>query len=289
MPPCRVVCDTLNQLGESPLWHPLEKKLYWVDCFAPAIYCHDPQTHQTQCYPLESYVGAIAYCQSGGLVATTQQGLARVDLDAGTLSSSINLLPSDQALRMNDGKCDRAGRFWAGSAVNDPAMSSACLYRWDRYGAPVCMRSGLKISNGLGWSPDNKTLYHNDSLAKRIFYYDFCIKTGAIGKAHDFTSLTLPGEPDGLTVDSQGGVWIAFWDGAQVIRFTPAGVVDQVIAMPVARPTSVMFGGKDLATLYITSCNHIARRQEVAAPAPAGALFAVEPGFQGLPEAAFVG
>jgi sugar lactone lactonase YvrE len=284
----KIIHDEPNILGESPLWHPQENKLYWTDIFAPAIYSYDPESKKVKTYTMPCKIFAIAYRQKGGLLATTEKGISFIDIPSGKLTDYVQILDTDSDLNMNDGKCDRQGRFWAGSADFDVNRCDGKLYRITPDGTVKQMEAGLSVSNGIGWSPDNSVMYHNDSLTARIFCYDFNSKEGTVSNQRIFHPLT-EGSPDGLTVDSKGGVWMAFWDDAKVVRYLSDGTEDRVIELPTSRPTSVMIGGKDLTTLYITSCNYAPFWDEKPQPSPAGALFAIDIDVKGIPEPGFLG
>ena len=230
------------------------------------------------------YLGAIVYRQSGGFLATSELGLVIISLDPLQITPWIQILNSPEQLRMNEAKCDRLGRLWAGSAVLNPKTSNAALYCIDPSGCHQLKQSHLKISNGLGQSPDNRLFYHNDSLSGMTYCYDFDLESGQLSHRRDFHRCPDNAEPDGLTVDAEGGIWIAFWNGYRVSRFHPNGDLDMTIETPVARPTSVMFGGEDLSTLFITSCNHLNFIGEQPQQSPAGALFALKTDWKGLAE-----
>ena len=188
---------------------------------------------------------------------------------------------------MNDAKCDRQGRFWAGSASNDINKQEGALFCLDSTQQCTLKQKGFMISNGIGFSPDNTIMYHNDSVAKMTYCYDYDIKTGNIDNQRIFWDASQYGEPDGLTIDIKGGIWIAIWEGSAVVRLLKNGTIDKIIDMPTPRPTSLIFGGDNLSTLYITSCNHVSFRGESARPAPAGALFGLKTTYQGIAETGY--
>jgi sugar lactone lactonase YvrE len=281
-----VRCDAL--LGESPLWSPAEQALYWVDIKEPRLFRHDFATGRTRITPLTDAVGAIALSCGGGLIAAARSGFAYIDAD-GMLSPAFCTPEADRpGNRFNDGKCDRAGRFWAASMHDGETDPSGSLYRLG--GDHRCERAedGFVIGNGLGWSPDNRVFYFTDSVARRIYAYDFDIGTGAIAGKRVFAAIPDDsGFPDGLCVDAEGHVWSAHWDGWRVTRYAPDGRIVETLGVPVPRPTSCAFGGADLATLYVTSARVNLGEAELARSPLSGSVLALRPGARGLPEAPF--
>jgi sugar lactone lactonase YvrE len=191
--------------------------------------------------------------------------------------------------RFNDGKCDSRGRFWAGTMDMGVAPGAGSLYRLDRDGSAHCLERGIGISNGLGWSPDDRRMYFTDSLARTIFVYDFDAESGTIANRRVFAqTLDHMGVPDGLTVDAEGHVWSAQWDGWQLIRFDPDGRIDQTISLPVPRPTSCTFGGPNRETLYVTSARIRLSAQQLSEAPLSGGVFAIDGCGRGLAEGVYV-
>ncbi len=213
-----------------------------------------------------------------------------LDIDSGVLKPLINPEAHIPENRFNDARCDRAGRLWAGSMPLDAATPTGALYRFDAAGAWEKMDSGFAVSNGLDWSPDDRTFYFVDTGPGIIYAYDFDIATGEISKRREFARIAPEeGRPDGLTVDADGNVWCAIWDGWCVRRYRPDGRLDREISLPVPRPTSCAFGGKDLETLFITSAR-VRLPERTLADAPlSGGVFALEPGVCGQRPVSFVG
>ena len=190
--------------------------------------------------------------------------------------------------RFNDGKVDRQGRFWAGTMTPQGATSS--LYRIDPDLEVRHMAGGITISNGIAWSPDNRRMYYADSLRYTVYDYRYNLETGEIDKQRVFIEVEPSfGIPDGLTVDSQGFIWVAFYDGWKVVRYKPDGSIDMQIDLPVARPTCPAFGGQNLDELYITTAVDGLSVDELEEQPMAGDLFMVKPGIKGLPEPKFTG
>jgi L-arabinonolactonase len=280
-----------STLGEGPVWSTEEQALYWVDIVGPTVHRLDEATGEVGTWQLPSEVGSMALRRVGdGAVVALRSGFHLLDFDTGTTHLLCDPEGDLPANRFNDGKCDRQGRFWAGTMDDAEQDASGSLYRLDADGRCERMVGDIICSNGLGWSPDDATMYHTDSWRFRIDAWDFDPATGALDNRRAFVQLA-PGRvaPDGLTVDAEGCLWVATWDGWQVVRYTPDGAVERVVDLPVPRPTSCTFGGPDLDRLYITS----ARRgldEETLAQAPlSGAVFVLEPGVRGLPEPEYAG
>lgn len=278
-------------LGEGPVWDRRLGVLYWVDIMRPAVFRFEPGVGQTGYWPMPTMVGCVALTSlPQRLVVADEQGLGFLELTTGELrrigGQEIELVGA----RFNDGKVDRAGRFWAGTMDSKVSRPLGNLYRLDADHSVRRMASGFICSNGLGWSPDNRTMYFTDSLVRTIWAYEFDPDSGELGARRDFARLPDgAGVFDGLTVDSLGYVWVAIWDGWRVMRYAPDGAVDDEIRVPVQRPTSCVFGGADLKTLYITSaCAELGSKDLRRGPL-AGALFAIECDVAGISESVFAG
>ena len=278
-------------LGEGPVWSTRDAALYWVDILTPAVHCYRPDTGTNT----ETKLGAMASIAipkaSGGLLLATPGGLLGFDVE--TRQSSVFVHPEADrpSNRYNDGKCDRMGRLWIGSMDMGAAPNRGHLYRVDPDGRWKKMDSGFTVSNGLGWSPDNRRMYFTDSFRRTVYQYDFDLRSGEITNRRPFIMLgPNEGTPDGLTVDDQGCLWMAVWDAWCLVRFSPEGQEMQRIRVPVPRPTSCCFGGSNLDTLFVTSAS-VRLSQETLDTAPlSGSVFAMRfPGVRGLPETMFSG
>jgi sugar lactone lactonase YvrE len=274
-------------LGEGPFWHTAEACLYWVDIVAKQVNRFDPASGATHSTALPTMVGAVVGCASGGLLAATQAGLLRWRGDGPRQTIAVPQ-PDQPFNRLNDGKCDRAGRFWVGSMALDGAPRRGCLYRIDPDGTTTCMDRGFSLCNGLGWSPDNRTMYLTDTPNGRIYAYDFDLASGELANRRVLVQVAEDaGYADGLAVDAEGCLWSAHWDGWRITRYDPTGRTIAAIAMPVARPTSCAFGGAALNLLYVTSArvglSLAARRRQPLA----GSLFTIDPGVAGCPVGLF--
>ncbi len=277
-------------LGESPLWSPAEAALYWVDINNPTIHRLDPATGARERWPIETEIGSIGLAGPRRMIAGLRTGAHYVDLETGRIEPICD--PEGEGRfnrnRMNDGKIDRAGRFWVGT-MNDPGHEPlGTLYRIDRDGGAAPVLGGIRVPNALCWSPDSSVMYFTDSYSHQIWAFDFDLATGAMENKRVFAAIAEEtGVPDGATVDADGFLWCAHMFGSRVSRYAPDGSLDRAIALPVPQVTSCAFGGADLETLYITTASLRMDRAALAEQPLAGALFAVDPGVRGLPEPVF--
>lgn len=277
------------QLGECPLWHPRENRLYWIDIDGRAVHCLDPQNNMHQSWPLPSEPGAIAWSETGGLVVAMRSGLATLETNSGALSM-FAAPPFDPGReRFNDGRCDAAGRFWVGTLYEPRDRADAVLYVLER---GTLRDSGKRatVSNGVAFSPDNRTLYHSDTTSHTISAYAYEVATGATGEGrllHRFSAERGPdygGRPDGAAVDSQGNYWCAMYEGGRLLQLAPTGAILREILLPVRCPTMMAFGGSDLRTLYVTTVSSKRSAEELAACPLSGCLLSLRVDVPGLAE-----
>jgi sugar lactone lactonase YvrE len=233
-------------------------------------------------YRTPEYPGAAVPLPGGGLLLA-MGGFAALHLDSGK-TSDIARLPLDPDVRMNDGKCDPAGRFWAGTMELDGAPDRGALYRLDGPGAARQMVAPVSISNGLGWSLDGAWMYFIDTPTKTVRRYPFDMASGDLGAPSVLVDARAHlGAPDGMTVDAEGNLWVAFWDGGAVRCFSRAGEILEEVSLPVRRPTSCTFGGPDLRQLLVTTARHELTESELRDEPLAGSVLVLEPGVAGLP------
>jgi len=277
-------------LGEGPHWSVRDQKLYFVDILAPAVCIGDPDTGAYKSIPVPELIGFVIPRQSGGFIAGMHGEIRGLDLDSGHTTTIARPESDRPGNRFNDGKCDRKGRLWAGTLAIDTSPGQGRLWRIDTDGAAREMDRGFNVSNGLGWSPDDKTFYFADTPRQQVYAYDFDLESGEIANRRIF--VTLPeaeGKPDGLTVDAEGFVWVAHWDGWCVTRYDPEGKVERVVNLPVPRPTSCVFGGADMQTLFVTSARIRLSAAQLAEAPLSGSIFSIDTGIKGLPETVFGG
>jgi sugar lactone lactonase YvrE len=251
-PSLRNVLAARARLGECPVWQAAGQKLFWVDVYNHRVHQFDPATGKDCYFDTGDVVSAIALAGTDRLLIALSDRLAWLHLPAGEVEIIHRIgFPHPVGTRLNDGKCDVQGRFWIGSCSDHPGQ--AALYRFDPDGSLHTMETGLTIANGVGWSPDGSTFYLTDSAQHRIFAYDYLAETGTIVNRRTLIDLSAEVvEPDGLTIDIDGNLWSALWDGWCVACFTASGQELSRIQLPIPRPTCVTFGGPDLTNLYIT-------------------------------------
>ncbi|MEO6353997.1 MAG: SMP-30/gluconolactonase/LRE family protein [Oxalobacteraceae bacterium] len=289
------------QVGECPLWDPDEAVLYWVDIAGCAVHRLNPENGDHSSWQMPAEPGCIARNGigngggSGGLIVALRSGFFRLDTDDGTLDQ-IAAAPYDSATtRFNDGRCDAAGRFWAGSLYEPRDLQLGTMYCLDR-GTLHTHWSGVTVSNGLAFSPDHHTLYQADTTAHLIRRYAFDLERGQASAPQVFRQFSSDksrddygGRPDGAAVDSEGAYWCAMFDGGRLLRLSPQGEILREIALPVRCPTMIAFGGADLRTLYITSARHNRAAAELAQYPLSGCLLSMRIDVPGLPEPAYIG
>jgi sugar lactone lactonase YvrE len=273
-------------LGESPLWDPDLRTIYWIDSMAPAIWRHDMKTGIQEAFAAPDRVGSIALGSRGELIAGLADGIYRVDL------SSLEFRPilRPEALgsneRLNDGKADRSGRMVTGSLATDPADPTAGkLYRFDLDGSYAILETGIAVSNAICFSPDGDRLYFADSVRRTVWAYDYDAATGKTDARRTLIDTTgLNSVPDGATVDAEGHLWVALVYSQQIARYSPEGILDRLIDVPVPLPTCPAFGGDGLDVLYVSSISDSRGRLKSDHP-DAGRLMAIRGlGVRGLAE-----
>ncbi|HDS0922237.1 TPA: SMP-30/gluconolactonase/LRE family protein [Stenotrophomonas maltophilia] len=276
-------------LAESPHWLGDGRSLLWVDILAPSVNVSNLATGDTRTTPLGELVGVVVPRTSGGFIAATQSGFRTLDLPGGEMQPIAAPLHMS-GRRFNDGKCDAAGRLWAGTLAIDAAPERGALYRLDTHGVLDEIESGFHICNGLGWSPDNTRFYLADSGRRTIYVYDYDLDTGTVTNKQVFARFAdADGMPDGLAIDAQGHVWCAMWDGWAIKRFAPDGTLVRSIDLPVPRPTNLAFGGPQLRTLYITTARIRLSATQLAAAPLSGSLLALEVDVAGTPVGGYGG
>lgn len=279
-------------VGESPVWCAGEQALYWVDITGQQIHRFHPNNGRNDTFHLPQPVTCVALRQSGGLVVTLSKEFAFFDPETESLRELKHIEEDKPANRFNDGKCDRQGRFWAGTmnAIHWEAPTGS-LYRLDADHRVTCAQSGCICANGLDWSPDGRVLYLTESFGYSIYAYDFDAVTGQSANRHLFASVNKKSGafPDGLTVDAEGYVWSVHNKAGRVVRYSPVGDIDRVVELPVPRPCSCAFGGKRLDVLYVTTARETLTADEIARAPLSGSLFAITPGVRGLAASSFAG
>ena len=278
-------------LGESPLWHPAEQQLWYCDIAGRELRAFDSATGRLERHAFETEIGCCAPVAGGGFVLALRSGFWFFDPRSGErrLVAAAGYDPAVE--RYNDGKCDAAGRFWCGS-LREPRTPDASLYCLE-HGAVMRKAGGITVSNGLGWSPDSRTMYWADTSAHALYALDFDLASGAISNRRVFARFAARtageplerygGRPDGAAVDARGNVWLAMYEGARVLQIAPDGTVLREVRLPVRCPTMPCFGGADLRTLYVTTARENRPADELAREPWAGCVLAWRVDVPGLP------
>ena len=279
-----IVADYRCEIGEGPRWHPVEKKVYWTDIPAGSLYRYDQASRSHEQFYDGDLVGGFTFQEDGALLLFMGKGRVAV-LREGTLTNVIDELPGEAENRFNDVAGDPAGRVFAGTMPADGSRVRerlGSLYRLDADGTATPVLTGLGIPNGIGFTPDRKGMYFTDSLSHEIYLFDYDIDTGGISNRRVFVKTAEDGSiPDGMTVDAEGYVWSARWDGSALYRYSPAGVQDMKIGFPAKKVSSVTFGGEDYTDIYVSTAGGDNKPEEGPG---AGALFRLNVGVRGVPE-----
>lgn len=289
-----LIVDALNAVGESPVWVAAENALYWVDIPNGGLQRWSADTGHVHAWKTPQMLACIARQSDGSWVAGMESGFFRLQPHSdGSLDTELlaHVEHARADMRLNDGRCDRQGRFWAGSMVLNMGANAAngSLYRYSagQTGPLEARLGGFIVPNGLGFSPDGRTLYLSDShpLVQQIWAFDYDIDTGIPTNRRLFVDMNqYEGRPDGAAVDAEGCYWICANDAGLIHRFTPDGRLDRSLAVPVKKPTMCAFGGSRLDTLFVTS---IRPGDDQDPQSLAGGVFALNPGVRGLPEPLF--
>jgi sugar lactone lactonase YvrE len=285
--------DARAMIGEGPVWDPIGRRLIWVDIPNGIIYRLDPGTGASERTLTGQPVGSVGVRRDGGLIAALRDGFGVFSARSQSVDELIEVEKALANNRMNDGKCDCRGRFWAGTMATDHTPQAGTLYRLERAGtgyAVAAALTGITVANGIDWSPDNRLMYYIDSPTQRVDVFDFDAERGTLSHRRSLVEIAASdGLPDGMTVDAEGYLWVALFRAGKVRRYSPAGMADMEISLPVTLVTSCAFGGPDLADLYITTARHRLTAAEAAEQTTAGGLFVCRPGPVGRPSFVFAG
>ncbi|UCD71110.1 MAG: SMP-30/gluconolactonase/LRE family protein [Syntrophobacterales bacterium] len=285
------VVDCQNTLGEGPVWSSEEQKLYWVDIQKSEVWCYDPETGDTKVWNAPERVVCLAPREGGGFLVAFESGLAFYDLETGKVTKIRNIEADLPSTRMNDGRCDRQGRFVIGGMdESEKADKISNVYRLDKDLSIRKIISGVACANSICFSPDGRVMYFADTPVGEICAYDYDPDAGNLSNKRIFADFAdQPGTPDGSIVDAEGGVWNAQWNGHRVVRYRPDGTMDRVFDFPVLNPTCVVFGGKDLDVLYVTTARYLMTPEQIEDEPLSGGVFAMKIGVKGLDEPKFCG
>lgn len=281
--------QSTDMRGEGPVWSSQENALYWVDIDRKLLQRWNPVSKERKIWEMHSNIGSFALRRDGSALVALRDGFFFVNLDTGETQSLGNPEESLSYTRFNDGKCDRKGRFWAGTMDEEFPNKRGALYRLNPDRTYTKMIGHIGISNGLGWSPDNSVFYYTDSADHTIYAYDFDHEMGTISNPRVFARTSDDYVPDGLTVDREGFVWSANWDGWKITRYAPSGVVDMEISLPVQRPTSCTFGGPNMDQLFVTTARIDLDADALKKQPLAGNVFVIQTKSEGYLEPLFNG
>ena len=314
-----LIADVACVVGESPIWHPGEERVYWLDIPTGRVFRYDPAARTHERILQGDVVGGLTVQADGGLLLFMTEGAIKL-WHQGNLTAVVDSVPDQSGFRFNDVIADPKGRVFCGTmAYRNPSdrvsrhafqrvkaklrdrfpklrgrlhgllrglkpgnRPCGALYRLDPKGAPIKLLDGIALSNGMGFAPDRRRFYLTDSFKREIYVFDYDVDTGNLGNQRVFVRIPKgEGTPDGMTVDAAGFVWSARWDGGCVARYAPDGSIDRVIRFPVKKVTSIAFGGPDYTDIYVTTAG--GADGQAAGPG-AGGLFHLNLGIQGMAE-----
>lgn len=293
------VVDSRNVIGEGAFWDGEAQSVYWLDVPMPStIHRFVPATGEHRAWSMPEMVTAMAKRRDGTLLVASENGLNIFDPRSGDYRHFAELEPHRPGNRSNDGAPDAKGRFWIGTMQNNLGPNGegipikgpvGSLWRVESGKPPVAVMDDLSITNGVAWSPDWTKLYVVDSMLARIYVCDFDLEAGAIGPRRIFNDADDLATPDGNTVDAEGYLWSARWDGHCVARISPDGSVDRIVPIPASLVTSCAFGGPELDTLYVTTARLGIDKKTARRYPQQGGLFSFKPGVRGLTRPFYAG
>ena len=281
--------DARATLGECPVWSEREQALYWIDIKEPALHRFDPASAEDRRWRMPAEIGAFALCHSGRVLAALRTGLMRFALNASEYEFFAPAQYDPRTHRFNEGKCDARGRFWVGTMYDplqphDYSVTRALPLHVYTIGAGLRPTDATaQTANGLGWSPDQHTMYFADTRARTIRRFEFDLDAGIARSPQTFVQFSDERfRPDGAAIDEEGGYWSALYGAGRVVRLDAHGNIELEIAVPVSQPTMCAFGGADFGTLYITSASQKLDAEARSRELHAGGVFRCRPGVRGL-------
>ena len=273
--------DYFCELGEGPFWDSKKSRLHWVDIIGEKIISQNLDGSNIHALEVDGNPGCVVFSNEGTMIAGVDNQISSFD-GGGNLLKVLADTKEGSGLRFNDGKCDPTGRFWIGSMDRKEKNKLGSLYSWNSVEGLVNREQGVTVSNGMGWSPDNSLFYYIDSPTREVSIYDFDLSTGSINNKRRFISFTEEdGFPDGMTIDNDGRLWIAFWGGSKIMCVNPdSKAIEELVIFPVSKITSCAFGGEKMDRLFITSAKVQVNEEDEPM---AGKTFIVSPGVKGQP------
>jgi len=268
-------------LGEGPIYNEMENALYWTDIKSNRLYKYDLESKDTDTYTFSKLISSFVFTKENKIIATTKDGFEYLDTKTLSTKKIVNPEENIQENRFNDGKCDKKGRYFAGTMDNNEDEVTGSLYCFDGKNIEK-KEKDLFISNGLGWNNDSSKFYLTDSPTRTIYVYDYSLETSKMSNKKVFVKLDeKDGYPDGLCVDSEDYIWGAHWDGWKITRYTPDGKIDKVYDLPVPNVSSCCFGGPNLDILFITSAQKGLSPQELQEAPLSGNTFYMQTNTKG--------
>ena len=285
-----VAIDVRPEVGEGPHWDHASQTLWFVDLTGGTVFRYHPLDGTVDQFSVGQEVGAAIPRDVGGVVLAVRDGIAVAAEDGDGFRIAVPIEGTRRTNRMNDAKCDPAGRLLAGTTAFDFTPRSGALYRIDPDWSETTVVSDVTTSNGTAWSPDGGRMYFIDSATQGVDVFDYDVASGSLGTRRRLVTIARgDGVPDGMTVDADGRLWVACFGAGAVRCYSPMGELVQVIAFPVSQVTSCAFGGRDLSDLYVTSAGYRFTPEQRAKEPLAGATFVCQPGATGSPAASFAG
>jgi sugar lactone lactonase YvrE len=293
-PEMKIYCITNQRagLGESPVWSKEENCVYWIDILGPSLLCTDLATQRTRVWKMPNPIGMIALRTRGGLIVALEDGIYSFDASRGNLELLTHLEEACFENRPNDGKCDVKGRLWVGTMNKvDSSQATGAFYRIAPSLTIDKINCGIRIPNGLAWSPDDSVMYHTDTRSNMVYSYNFNSANGERSEKKEFFSFgqNKNGSVDGAAMDIEGGYWAALYGGGKLVRIMPDGAVEREIPLPVTQPTMPAFGGMDMKTIFITTARQKLNADTLVSQDFAGGLLSLQVDVPGLPVHPFGG
>ena len=283
--------DAKATLGEGAIWNQKEKLLYWIDIEEGILHKFNPVSVEDKQFNLNKKIGTVVPSEKGGLIVALEDGIYHYDIINDSISFIVNPAENSSEIRFNDGKCDPAGRLWAGTMSLTGKQKEGALYCLNKDGTIEKKIDSVSISNGIVWSLDNTRMYYIDTPTGKVKEYDYELTTGKISFTKNAVVISPDmGHPDGMTIDSKGNLWIALWGGSAVGCWDPEnGKLLCKINVPVLNVTSCAFGGENLETLFITTASQGIPQVELEKYPYRGGLFKADPGVKGVPAFSYIG
>ncbi len=284
-----LLIDSRAIVAEGPSWDMERKLLYWVDVDGKKIHVYDPSKNEDKAIDTGQYVGAIVPKKSGGVVLAMHHGIYFFDFEEKKFTFICDPESDKSDNRFNDGKCDAAGRFWAGTMSLEEKAPLGALYRMNPDRSVTKVLDNVTVSNGITWSPDSSIMYYIDTPTKSVAAFDYDLTTGSISNKRIIVRIPDgQGVPDGMTSDLEGMIWVAHWGGWRISRWDPSnGKLIEVINIPVEKVTSCVFGGEDLDELYITTSSRGLSKDKLKSQPHAGGVFKFKTSVRGMPTYAY--